>query len=98
MQISENTVRTLSHHAIKVGRIFPKIITHCYTIRLVYCIITMEDIHYEELNLAFMKQYSDVFFKKLSSKLSSEDGLKYHIILKNDRFINDKFMCVFIRY
>ena len=45
-----------------------------------------------------MKQYSDIFSKELSSKLSSEDDLKYHIILKDDKSINDRLMRVSTKY
>ena len=98
MQISKSIMRTLSHHAIKTDRAFSKIITYRYTIRLIYCAIAMKDTHYKELNLAFMKQYSNIFFKILSSKLPSEDDSKYRIILKDDRSINGKLMRVSTRY
>ena len=58
----------------------------------------MEDTHYKELNSAFMKQYSDVFSKKLPSKLPPEGGPKHRIILKDDRPINGRLMRVPTRY
>ena len=98
MQISKSTMRTLSHHAIKTDRAFSKVIIHHYTIRLTCCAIAMKDIHYKQLNTAFMKQYSDIFSKILPFKLPSESDSKHHIILKNDRFINDKLMRISTRY
>src|SRR5437762_10268868 len=98
MQVPENMMRTLSRHAFKTNRTNSKVITCCYTIRLIYCAIAMKDTHYKELNLAFMKQYSNIFFKILSSKLPSEDDSKYRIILKDDRSINGKLMRVSTRY
>ena len=76
----------------------PRVITRCYTIRLACCAIAMEDTHYKELNTAFMKQYSDVFSKTLSSRLPPEGGPKHRIILKDDRPINGRLMRVPIRY
>src|SRR5438876_652856 len=98
MQISKNIMRILSHHTIKTDQAFSKVITCHYTIKLIYYTIAMKDIHYKQLNTAFMKQYSDIFFKILLSKLPSEDDSKHHIILKNDRFINSKLMHVSTRY
>ena len=98
MQVPESTVRTLSRHATKAGRALPKVITHCYTVRLACCAMTMEDTHYKELNTEFMKQYSDVFSKELRSKLPPEGGPKHHIILKDDRPINGKLICILTRY
>jgi len=98
MQVPESTVRSLSRHATKAGRALPKVTTCCYTVRLACCAIAMEDTHYKELNTAFKKQYSDIFSKELPSKLPPEGGPKHRIILKDDRPINGRLMCVPTRY
>ena len=98
IQISKSTIRTLSHHAIKTNRTFSKIIIYYYTIKLTYYAIVMNDIHYKKLNSIFMKQYSDIFSKKLLFKFSSKNDLKYYIILKNNKSINDKHIYISIKY
>lgn len=58
----------------------------------------MKEIRYKELNSVFMKQYSDIFSKKLPSRLSPENDLKHCIILKDDESINDRLMHVSIKF
>ncbi|TMC15977.1 MAG: hypothetical protein E6J34_20635, partial [Chloroflexi bacterium] len=98
MQVSETTVRILCRHAADMSRSSLTIITRRYTVKLACCAIVMKDTRYKELNSAFMKQYSDIFFKELPSKLPLEGGPKHRILLKDNRSINDRLMRVSTRY
>ena len=89
--------RILSHHAIKVGRALPKVITRCYTVRLAYCAIAMEDTRYKELNSVFTKQYSDIFSKELPFKLPFREKIQNIVLFSRMTDPSMANSCVFLR-
>src|SRR5204862_7300025 len=98
MQVSEHVVRTLSQHVDDTGRSPARVVTRGYSIKLACFALSMEESRYKELNSAFMKQFSDIFSKKLPSRLPPEGGPKHHIILKDDESINGRLMRVPTRF
>src|SRR5204863_3675593 len=98
MQVPEYVVRTLSQHVVNRGRFPPRVVTRRYLIKLACCALSMEETRYKELNSAFMKQFSDVFSKKLPSRLPPEGGPKHCIIVKDDEPINGRLMRVLTRF
>lgn len=99
MQVSEGTARSVSRHSYRNSAKPASIFTCRLTIRLACCALADEfDSKYKELHAAFVKQYTDVFSTELPSRLPPKGGPTHCIVLKDDKPINGKLMCVPTKY
>ena len=99
MQVSEGTARSVSRHSYRNSAKPASIFTCRLTIRLACCALADEfDSKYKELHAAFVKQYADVFSTELPSRLPPKGGPTHRIVLKDDKPINGKLMCVPTKY